>query len=163
MSSLPRENTTWIVAALQHLGNQALFRRDAPSQNTKETIGWRETRRISYNLIVGGVGIATCVVIFTIGAAASIFFNSDFGLPNPFLGVFGVIFYGVMANLCFTGGWITELLVRRSWPEEADRFATTAFSLGLAFSVLLTLVPAIIIGVVGFFMLVKHILHGVHG
>jgi hypothetical protein len=159
MSSQSEVNATRIVAAVRRLGKSSLFGRDTPVKNTKEAIGWWETRRASYNLIVGGTGIITCAVILIIGAAASIFFNSDFGLPDPPLfAIFGVIVYGVMANVCFTGGWVTELIVRRVWADEADRFATSAFSLGLAFSVLLTLIPAIIVGVIGFFLLVRHIL-----
>jgi hypothetical protein len=150
------------VTATRWLGKFSLFRRDIPIENNKAVIGWWETRRIAYNLIVGGTGILTCVVDLLIAAASSIFFKSDFGTPNGAFAIFGVIFYGLMANICFTGGWITELIVRRVWPREADRFATTAFSLGVAFSVLLTLVPAIVIGTVGFFLLVSHILRAGH-
>jgi hypothetical protein len=151
-----------LVMATRRLGKLPLFRRDIPVENTKAAIGWWETRRIAYNLIVGGTGIVTCAVDLLIAAAAWIFFKSDFGTPNGAFAIFGVIFYGLMANLCFTGGWITELIVRRLWPGEADRFATTAFSLGLAFSVLLTPVPAIVIGTIGFFLLVSHVLRAGH-
>jgi hypothetical protein len=162
MSGSTAEHPGKLVTATRRLGNLALFRRDIPVENTKAAIGWWETRRIAYNLIVGGSGIVTCVVDLLIAAAAWIFFKSDFGTPNGAFAIFGVIFYGIMANLCFTCGWITELIVRRAWPDEADRFATTAFSLGLAFSVLLTLIPAIVLGTVGFFMLVSHVLRASH-
>ena len=36
---------------------------------------------------------------------------------------------------------IAEIVVSKLWPQEADRFATLSFSLGLVFSVLLTLTP----------------------
>ena len=92
-----------------------------------------------------------------------IFFNSDFGLPDPPLfAIFGVILYGILANVCFTGGWVAELIVQRIWPEEANRFATTSFSLGLILSVLLTLTPAILVGVAGIFKLVSHFPGMVH-
>lgn len=78
--------------------------------------------------------------------------NGDFHLPNPPLfALFGVILYAIAANVCFTGGWLTEIVVRKIWPREADRFATTSFSLGLIFSVLLTLTPGILLGVGGIF------------
>ena len=36
---------------------------------------------------------------------------------------------------------IAEIVVSKLWPQQADRFATLSFSLGLVFSVLLTLTP----------------------
>ena len=84
--------------------------------------------------------------------------NGDFDLPDPPLfAVFGVILYGIAANVCFTGGWLTELAVRKVWPDEADRFATFSFSLGLIFSVLLTLSPGILLGIAGIFALLGHL------
>ena len=163
MLSQPEEHSRWITAGIRRLGTLSLFRRDAPITSARQAIGWWETRRISYNLIVGGAGILTCVLILIVGLGASILFNSDFGVPgSPFIAVFGVIVYGVLANVCFTGGWVTELIVRRAWPEEADRFATTSFSLGLVFSVFLTLIPALIIGVAGIFKLIDHFLGSIH-
>jgi hypothetical protein len=161
--SVQEENPRGIVGAVRRLGTLALFRRDVPITSTRAVIGWWETRRIPYNLIVGSAGILTCIVIAIVGIGSNIFFNSDFGLPDPPLfAIFGVIIYGILANFCFTGGWLAELIVQRAWPEEANRFATTSFSLGLFLSVLLTLTPAILVGVVGIFKLVSHLLGVVH-
>jgi hypothetical protein len=135
-----------------------LCRRDSPIANASDAIGWWEGRRIPFNLIVGTAGILTCVVVSVVGLASTILFGSDFGLPNPPLfAVFGVIIYGLVANLCFTGGWLAELVIRKIWPREADRFAVVSFSLGLIFSVLLTLSPLIVIGAAGFFGLPRHL------
>jgi hypothetical protein len=91
-------------------------------------IGWWESRRVPYNLIVG----------------------NEFGLPDPpIFGVFLVLLYGIGANLCYTFGWIGELSIARLWPREADRFASRSFSLGLPLSVLLTLTPGLILLVAG--------------
>jgi hypothetical protein len=159
--SVQQENPRGIVAAIRRLGTLALFRRDAPITSTQAVIGWWETRGIPYNLIVGSAGILTCIVIAIVGMGSYFFFNSDFGLPgSPLFAVFGVIIYGILANFCFTGG--AELIVQRAWPEEANRFATTSFSLGLFLSVLLTLTPAILVGVIGIFKLVSHFLGVVH-
>ena len=85
-------------------------------------------------------------------------FQSEFGLPDPPLfALIGVVIYGLLANVCFTGGWILELIVRKAWPQEADRFATLSLSLGVIFSVLLTLAPAIVVGAGGFYKLLKHL------
>jgi hypothetical protein len=136
-----------------------LCRRDTPIHSAREVIGWWEARRASYNLIVGSCGIFTCIVVVLISAAALIFFDVDFGLPNPPLfAIVGIILYGIAANICFTGGWLAELVVRKISPREADRFASLTFSLGLVLSVLLTLSPGIVIGAVGFFGLLRHLL-----
>jgi hypothetical protein len=78
------------------------------------------------------------------------------------LALFAILLYGIAANLFFTGGWLAELVVRKIWPREADRFATLSFSLGLVFSVLLTVTPGIVVGVGGIFGLVGHFLGVVH-
>lgn len=66
--------------------------------------------------------------------------------------------YGIAANVFFIGGWLAELIVRKIWPLEADRFATLSFFLGLIFSVALTLTPAIVVSAAGIFGLVGHLL-----
>jgi hypothetical protein len=36
------------------------------------------------------------------------------GVPgSPLFAIFAVVIYGIMANVCFTGGWILELLSRQ--------------------------------------------------
>lgn len=97
------------------------------------------------------------MVVSVVGLGAEVLFNSEFGLPDPpFFAVIGAILYGLFANICFTAGWIVELVVRKVWPQEADRFATLSLSLGVIFSVLLTLAPAILVGAGGVYKLIKH-------
>ena len=135
-----------------------LCRRDSPLTSARDAIGWWEARRIPFNLIVGTVGILTCMVVGVVGLGAELLFNSEFGIPDPPLfALFGIILYGILANVFFTGGWVAELFVRRIWPREADRFATLSFSLGLIFSVMLTLAPAVLVGAGGIFKLLKHL------
>jgi hypothetical protein len=146
----------WWRSPVATLRSSDLFRRETPAASGVEALVWWEARRIPYNLIVGCAGIITCTVCFVIAVAAEIFFHSDFGLPDPpFFAIIGVVFYGIMANVCFTGGWITELFFRRVAPKEADRFATNSFFYGVIFSILLTLAPAALIGGVGFVKLVN--------
>jgi hypothetical protein len=137
-----------IVAAIK---NRSLFRRESPALGGAEAILWWESRRIPYNLIVGTAGICTCIAVVILAFIAQEYFNSDFGLPDPPLaGVFLVLLYGIMANICYTAGWVVELLFIRLAPQEATAFAENTFFCGLIFSVVLTLSPAVIIGVVGF-------------
>lgn len=140
-----------------------LCRREEPIRSAKDAIGWWEARRVTYNLIVGSAGIVSSIVAIIVILGSSFLGNGDFDLPDPpIFAVFGVILYAIAANICFTGGWLTELVVRKIWPHEADRFATLSLSLGLIFSVLLTLTPGILLGVAGIFALLGHLPGIVH-
>jgi hypothetical protein len=152
-----------VVGAFRRLKSSSLSRRDTPVTNARETIGWWEARRIPFNLMVASAGVLSGIVIGVVAAGSYFLFNSDFGAPGqPFFELVAVLIYALLANVFFTGGWIAELIVRKIWPKEADRFATLSFSLGLVFSVLLTLAPGIAVGVVGIFGLVGHLLGVIH-
>src|SRR5262249_3435284 len=123
-----------------------LLSRDPAPKTAWETIGWWEIRRIPYNMIVGITGVFTSICFVSIAAASDLFFHVDFGMPDPpIFTLFGVLIYGIGANLCYTGGWIVELLVRKLWPSYADQFARLVFGTGLVISVLLTLSPALLL------------------
>jgi len=155
-----RGNLHYLFARLRA---SALCRRDIPISSAWEAIGWWETRRVPFNLIVGCAGILSCIVVSVVGLGSYILFDSEFGLPDPPLfALVGILLYGIAANVCFTGGWLAELIVRKFWPSEADQFSTLSLSLGLIFSVLLTLTPAIVIGAAGIFGLVGHLFGVVH-
>jgi hypothetical protein len=140
------------------LRGSSLCRRDIPVTSAGETIGWWETRRIPFNLIVGIAGMISTVVVCVVGMGSYFLFDGDFGFPPSLFAVFGVLLYGIAANVCFTGGWLAELVVRKIRPTEADRFATLSFCLGLIFSVVLTLTPAVVVGALGIFGLVGRLL-----
>lgn len=159
------EGSMWasLRARFAGLRSSILCGREVPITSAWEAVGWWESRRVPFNLIVGSAGIFSCVVAGIVGLGSDLLFNSDFGLPNPpAFALLGILIYGIMANICFTGGWLAELLIRKVWPHEADRFATLSFSLGLVFSVLLTLSPGIIIGAGGILGLLAHLLGVVH-
>ena len=141
----------------------ALCQRDTPISTPWQAIGWWEARRAAFNLIVGSAGIFSSLVVGVVGLGSYFLFDSDFGVPDPPLfAVFAVVIYAVVANVCYTGGWVAELVIRRAWPEQADRFATLSLALGVVFAVLLTLSPAVVVGAVGLFGLIRHLLGVVH-
>jgi hypothetical protein len=145
------------------LRTSVLCRRDDSPASAWEVIGWWEARRIPFNLIVGIAGLLSCVLIGIVGVGSFFLFNSDFGSSGSPLGtVFLVFFYGIAANIFFTGGWVAELIVRKLWPVQADRFATLTYSLGVTFSVLLTVAPGIIVGAVGVFEILRHLFGAFH-
>jgi hypothetical protein len=97
---------------------------------------WWELRRIPYNIIVGGFGLL-CLMLFLV-------FNE---LPPPATfeeqdwEPFSVLIFGFMANVFYTGGWMTELLILAVSPTKAKHFAPSAFCAGLLFSLFLCCLP----------------------
>ena len=80
---------------------------------------------------------------------------------GPLLGVFGIVFYGVLANIFFAGGWISELLMRAvTTTEKASAFGLRAFRTGVYFSILLTLCPAVVCWLAFAVALLKEQKHG---
>jgi hypothetical protein len=155
--------SNFLKGSLKRLRASSLCRREASISSSRDVIGWWEARRVPFNLIVGIAGILSCVIAGLVILGGYFLFGGDFGLPNPSLfALFSIIIYGILANVCFTGGWLAELAVRRIWPHEADQFATVSFSLGLVFSVLLTLSPAILLGAAAIFNLLGHLIGIAH-
>lgn len=95
-----------------------------------ETFCWWEARRVQYNLVVGAAGLVTLAIVQLCG----------FGSVGGF--ILASISYGMMANICYSSGWISDLIARHFWKEKAEHFGAILYCQGVAFSVLLTLVPA---------------------
>ena len=68
------------------------------------------------------------------------------GAPPLRLLLGGAVVYGVLANLCYCLGPLTELAIYRLWGEDAPRAGPVLFRQGLAFSVGLTLFPIALTG-----------------
>jgi hypothetical protein len=134
-----------------------LFRRPAAPKTAWEIISWWEARRIPYNLIVGISGLISILPILGTAFVTDRLVGEPAGLPDPpFFAFLGVVAYGVAANICFTGGWILELVSRRVWGERAEAFGEIAFALGTLGSVVLTFVPAALIVAVGTYTVIAH-------
>lgn len=106
------------------------FALSAPrSGGAVETYCWWEARRVQYNLVVGATGLFTLAVVQLCG-----------------LGFGGIVFaaipYGIMANICYSCGWISDYIARHFWKEKAENFGVILYCQGTAFSILLTLLPA---------------------
>jgi hypothetical protein len=134
--------TSPIVQAPKQL-MQRLFTRPSAHQQSGSIVGWWEARRVPYNFIVGAVGVVTSAVMVTVALTCESRGGAPIGLPDPPLfAVVGVLLYAIFANICYTGGWITELLVAKLWHADTSRFGPIAFALGTGFSVIITLLPA---------------------
>jgi len=99
-----------------------------------QVIRWWELRRVLYNAVLLVIGVAT--VSGTLWLVDKVNPGSDVGTP-----MLGALLYGVMANLCYTMGWIIELLGRSRNPVAARQRGQRMFRLGLAFSCLVTSLP----------------------
>jgi len=126
--------------------NRREFKRGLPAASGGEVIQWWESRRLFFNLVVGCTGILTCILCIACAVIAESFVGEAIGMPDgPLLGVFFILFYGILANVFYTGGWIAEILLRASTTaKRSAAFALNAFRVGMGFSILLTLFPAVL-------------------
>jgi hypothetical protein len=104
-----------------------------------DVIVWWEIRRVPFNLFLLLLGLISTAVVMLAGEH-HFGPNTDFG--NPF---FGVVLYGLAANLCYTLGWITELIWFRGDSVRSEKIRPKVFHAGLIFSGVLTLLPAVLI------------------
>ncbi len=100
---------------------------------------WWEFRRIPFNLAVLAAGFVSGSAIAFAGGRM---LGQEADLGHPFI---GIILYGLAANLCYTLGWITELLWAWGDTARTEKIRPKIFRVGLVFSASLTLLPAIAI------------------
>jgi hypothetical protein len=141
------------------------FRRNLPLTGAAEVIRWWESRRFFFNSVVGCAGVITCVLLIVCAFTAESTVGEPIGMPDgPLLGVFGIFFYGILANVFYTGGWICELLMRATTTaERSAAFGLKAFRIGVNFSIFLTLCPAAVCWLAFAVALVKGQKHGPAG
>jgi hypothetical protein len=100
-------------------------------------IVWWERRRLAFNLVVGATGVGALAVV-----------NVLVRLPPfshgqlPPLGV--VIAYGILANVCYTAGWVIESAAYRVFGDDLLPPGPLLFRQGVFFSVGLTLLPVVL-------------------
>ncbi|HVN93338.1 MAG TPA: hypothetical protein VMT38_06570 [Terracidiphilus sp.] len=103
-----------------------------------QIVCWWEWRRLLYNFLLLVIGIASMIGFeFLMGNVIPP--GEDAEEPiNLFLGVTA---YGIMANVCYTMGWIVELATRNASPTLARKRGEKMFRAGLIFSCILTTAP----------------------
>jgi hypothetical protein len=111
----------------------------ANRRTTGSIIGWWESRRPTYNLIVGSAGL------LTLGAVKLISWLPPHA-PMP-IGWQPVVVFGVLANVCYSFGWVLEAGAQRLWGDRVRPLGPPLFRQGVAFSVGLALLPIVIAGV----------------
>lgn len=101
-------------------------------------------RRIPYNFIVGSVGIVTLMIALLSYVIIDTHAPGELVLSEPpFFIVFWIVLYVIMANICYTFGWIIEMAVQYVFPEYSDDFASLTFFWGIVLSICIMLFPAV--------------------
>lgn len=107
-------------------------------QEALNIIGWWESRRLFYNVVVGFTGLISLVFLGFL-SMHHIFIASLVG--GVLIMVWGAFCVGIMANVCYTAGCICDSFARYFWKEKAESFGPILFSLGLIFSLLVVALP----------------------
>ena len=114
----------------------------APARRTAlGIVSWWERRRLAYNALVGGTGLVTLSVITTLQLIPP--FSSP-GYP-PWE---AIVVYGIAANLGYSLGWIVELAADKLFGGALLPLGPVLHRMGLTFALGLTLLPALVIGLV---------------
>ena len=123
----------------------AAYRRESPLYDSAQIRMWWEERRLFYNKVVGCCGVVTCALMIFCGFVSQPVIGQPIGVPDPpALVPLAIIVYGIGANICYTGGRIAESLLLRNGVAATNEFGVRAFRVGMKFSVVLTLLPAVL-------------------
>lgn len=105
------------------------------------TLRWWESRRLSFNLTVGAAGLTTISVLYLLSMILPWWGPLRLVEALP-----AVAAYAVMANVCYSLGWLSELVARLAWGPRAPHMGPLLYRQGLIFSVGLTLLPILLMG-----------------
>jgi hypothetical protein len=99
-----------------------------------------------YNVVVVLVGVVSVFLTICCGVLAEPLVGEAIGIPDGAIFIpFGAIVFVFLANVFYTGGWIAELFLSRLKPDSnTNAFGVRAFRLGVSFSILVTLFPAVL-------------------
>ncbi len=120
---------------------QWLFTAPEEPVTTRRVIGWWELRRIPFNLFIGSVGLLALGIFITcIESAGGLKPGEDAVEP------LALMIAPVLANVCYTGGWLVDVPLRLIRHAVSPRFTPGLFSLGLLFSLFVVSFPALLWG-----------------
>ena len=114
----------------------------SPMKRPWDAIVWWELRRIPFNLLLLAIGLVSILVIELIGSRLV---KPGEDVEEPIGILIAVLLYGIGANLCYTLGWITELIWGWGDTSRTETVRPKIFRAGLVFSAILTILPAILI------------------
>jgi hypothetical protein len=115
-----------------------MYARPQEASSAWTVVLWWEKRRFAYNLLLGTVGLCSLLLFH-------IFVERSGALPpgedagEPIM----LILAPFIANLCYTAGWLVELIARRFTTTPAD-LGPRLLKLGVVFSLAVAMLPTII-------------------
>ncbi len=103
-------------------------------------IKWWEKRRLAYNAVLAGSGVGTIfMALLTLNPLSDVVQALPAILP-----------FGIMANLCYTLGWMVESVLHKVWGRSLRPVGPALFRAGLTLGVGVTLVIPTIMLMVAF-------------
>jgi hypothetical protein len=111
-------------------------------------VQWWESRRLSYNGIVGATGLATLVYVNGLELLLGQGWLTPLTGPGSAMRVLTIVGYAVAANACYSLGSVVEIVAERWLKRPVYGLGPALFRHGLVFSVGLTLLPAVVITMV---------------
>ena len=100
---------------------------DSEDRSTFQILFWWELRRILYNIVVLAFGIMSLVII---SAIVNVQPGED--LIEPF----AIIGFGILCNLCYSLGWLTEIFRKKD-----KKYGPKMFKVGLYFTLFFVFLP----------------------
>lgn len=128
--------TLQMLQAMCRTARPALFAIPPGKRSIWSIILWWELRRIPYNLIVGLVSLASYALYLYVMYLPGIR-DPDQEATEPF----SLFLIAFLANICYTFGWIAELVVRRVRRGESGAVGPRLFFVGLFFSLFVVAAP----------------------
>ena len=103
-------------------------------------IKWWEKRRLAYNAVLAGSGVGTIfMALLTLNPLSDVVQALPAILP-----------FGIMANLCYTLGWMVESVLHKVWGRSLRPVGPALFRAGLTLGVGVTFVIPTIMLMVAF-------------
>jgi hypothetical protein len=107
-----------------------------------DAIVWWEIRRIPYNAMLALLGMMTIIAVLWIGSHFAV---AGEDVEEPLGLIVGVVLYGLVANVFYTLGWISELLWSGGDTGRTESLRRRVFLIGLIASCAITVLPAVLI------------------
>ena len=107
-------------------------------------VQWWESRRLTYNVIVGATGLGTLIYVNALELMLGQGWLFGPG-PRAAEALMMTAAYGLAANACYTLGWAAEIAAERWLKRPLYGLGPALFRHGLVFSVGLTLMPAVVV------------------
>ena len=114
------------------------FSRPSQLLSRRGIIAWWEIRRVPYNLVVGVLGAISLSLFF-------LFIDLAHGLKpgEDAIEPMALFVVPIVVNICYTGGWIVELLLSTLRPKGLAPIGPRLLKVGVGFSIAVVFLPSV--------------------